>query len=215
MHKIHSHSHEPTTQGIVIHRASLYQKFFGLLLRPSEGRVVELAKVKTGDKVLDAGCGPGTLSIRAKKEAGQNGKVYGIDASPEMIELARQNALKAGQPVDFQLGVIEDFPFADNTFDVVLSRFVIHHLPGDLKRKGFAEMYRVLKPGGYCLVADFDPKTVPLPAIFLKPFFSKIGMLNIDTMKYLPLIEEAGFTGLEGGPTGKKMVSFVRGRKPE
>src|SRR3954467_11420718 len=120
MHGSHSHAAGPETQGLVINHARLYNKVFGFLLGSSEGPVVELAHVKAGDKVLDAGCGPGGLSIRAKAQVGQAGKVYGMDAAPEMIEMARQNAAKAGQQVDFQVGVIEAFPFPDNTFDVVL-----------------------------------------------------------------------------------------------
>lgn len=215
MHHFHSHSHGemPATEGMVIRWATFYNAAFGLILGSSEKRVVELAQIKPGNKVLDAGCGPGSLSIRAKTMSGPTATVYGVDASPEMIELARQKAAKAGQPVNFQVGVIEAFPFEDNTFDVVLNRLVIHHLPGDLKRKGFAEMYRVLKPGGHCLVVDFDPTTLPHSGAFLKPFSKKFPMINIDMRKYLPLMEEAGFSNLEFEHTGRRMLSFIRGQK--
>ena len=61
-------------------------------------------------------------------------------------------------PVEFQIGVIEHLPFPDQTFDVVLSTLMMHHLPAPLNRQGLAEIARVLKPGGRLIIADFKPK---------------------------------------------------------
>ena len=79
-----------------------------------------------------------------------------------MIEYAQKKAKQAGADVVFDIGLVEKLSFPDETFDVVISRLVIHHLPDDLKRKAFAEIFRVLKPGGHFLVADFNPPTNPI-----------------------------------------------------
>jgi ubiquinone/menaquinone biosynthesis C-methylase UbiE len=98
-------------------------------------------------------------------------------------------------------------PFATNTFDVVMSRLVIHHLPGDLKQRGFAEMYRVLKPGGQFIVVDFA-----LPK-WLHPISKMHGMFRINVQTYVKLLEDAGFSDLEVAHTGYPLLAYVRGRK--
>jgi demethylmenaquinone methyltransferase/2-methoxy-6-polyprenyl-1,4-benzoquinol methylase/phosphoethanolamine N-methyltransferase len=212
-HGSHSHSDAtPDTKGSVIHRAGSYNKLSKSMLRASEETITKLAYIKPGDTVLDMGCGPGSLTIRAKMRAGQNGQVYGIDPSPEMIEVARRNAAEAGVAVNFQIGVAEALPFETGTIDVVVSRLVMHHLPGDLKRQAFAEIQRILKPGGYCLIVDFVPPAIPVPG-FVKKMMGGIGvMLEIDIKSYIPLFEGSGFTHIESGPTGHRMLSFVRGQ---
>ncbi len=206
-----SHANPPHTEGNVIHWAGLYRPF-SFWLRVSEKRILELARIEMGDKVLDLGCGPGSLTIRAKKKVGQNGQVYGLDPSPEMIALAQRNAKKVGQAVDFRLGVAEALPFETGTLDVVLSRLVFHHLPGELRRQALTEIRRVLKPGGYCLVVDFEPPVLNLPKFLKKPSTGTHGMMSVDVKAYLPLFEESGFKEIESGPTGHRLLSFVRGR---
>lgn len=208
---VHSSSqvNPPHTQGHVIHWAGLYHFLFSFWTRTSEKRIIELASIATGDKVLDLGCGPGSLTIRAKKKVGQNGQVFGLDPSPEMVALAQRNTKKAGQEVDFRLGVAEALPFETGTLDVVLSRLVFHHLPGELKQQALAEIRRVLKPGGYCLVVDWEPPTHRLTKFLTKPF---AGMQNVNVKAYLPLFEASGFREIESGPTGQRLLSFVRGR---
>jgi demethylmenaquinone methyltransferase/2-methoxy-6-polyprenyl-1,4-benzoquinol methylase/phosphoethanolamine N-methyltransferase len=212
-HGSHSHSGAtPNTEGSVIHWAGFYNKMSNSRLRASEETITKLAYIKPGDTVLDMGCGPGSLTIRAKMRAGQSGQVYGVDPSPEMIEVARRNAAEAGVAVNFQLGVAEALPFETGTMDVVVSRLVMHHLPGDLKQRAFAEIQRVLKPGGYCLVVDFEPPAIPVPG-FVKKMLGGIGvMLEIDIRTYIPLFEGSGFTHIESGPTGHRLLSFVRGQ---
>jgi len=95
---------------------------------------------------------------------------------------------------------------------VVLNRLMLHHLPGDLKQRGLAEMYRVLKPGGLCLVIDFEPPKSPILLHLVENLLSPL-MAKIDVREYVPILVEAGFTGVETGPTRSKYLSFVRGRK--
>jgi len=87
--------------------------------------------------------------------AGPAGETCGIDPAPEMVELARRKAAQAGVTVRFEVGVIEALPYPPDHFDVVLSSLMLHHLPDELKRRGLAEIHRVLKPAGRLLAVDF------------------------------------------------------------
>jgi ubiquinone/menaquinone biosynthesis C-methylase UbiE len=84
--------------------------------------------------------------------------VVGIDPSSEQIARARAKAARRNVPVEFEVGVIEQLAFPDQTFDVVLSTLMMHHLPASLKRQGLVEIARVLKPGGRLVIADFTRK---------------------------------------------------------
>ena len=200
----------PETQGNVIHWARSYDILTGLILRPSEASIGRLAQVKPGDKVLDVGCGSGRLTMAAQKWAGPEGEAVGIDPSPEMIQVARQNAGRAGLGAKFELGVVEALPFPDKTFDVVLNRLMLHHLPDDLKQRGLAEMRRVLKPGGLCLVVDFEPPKSGFLRMVVENHMTP--MAKVDVREYVPLLVKAGFTEVESGPTSSKLLSFVKGR---
>jgi demethylmenaquinone methyltransferase/2-methoxy-6-polyprenyl-1,4-benzoquinol methylase/phosphoethanolamine N-methyltransferase len=149
-----------TTQGRLIHWARWYDPLVAVLSM-GHGRAfrrtsVELAGIRPGERVLDVGCGTGDLTLAATGHAGIQGEVVGIDASPEMIEVARRKAARKGAPARFEVALIERIPFPDSYFDVVLSSLMLHHLPGQLKQVGLVEVHRVLKPGGRLLVVDLQ-----------------------------------------------------------
>ncbi|GJD19989.1 hypothetical protein RIVM261_049450 [Rivularia sp. IAM M-261] len=121
---------------------------------------IELAALQPGERVLDVGCGTGSLSLVAKKQVGTKGQVVGIDASEEMIEIAQPKASQTNLDVTFQLGLIEGIPYPNQTFDVVFSSMMFHHLPGgDFKRQAIEQLYRVLKPSGRLVIVDVEPPT--------------------------------------------------------
>ena len=109
--------------------------------------------------------------------------------------------------------MVENLPFPDASFDVVLNRLMLHHLPGDLKQRGLTEMRRILKPGGICLVVDFEPPKSGLLRMIVENHMTP--MAHVDVREYVPLLEQAGFTGIETGPTSSKLLSYVRGRVPK
>jgi|SRR6266567_1355107 ubiquinone/menaquinone biosynthesis C-methylase UbiE len=121
-------------------------------------RTINLARIQPGEQVLDVGCGTGTLALEVARRVDATGRVVGIDPSPQQIARARSKATRRNVPIEFQIGLIEQLPFPDQAFDVVLSTLMMHHLPASLKRQGLAEIARVLKPGGRLVIADFKRK---------------------------------------------------------
>ena len=131
---------------------------FGGKGRELRQRTVTLAQLQLGDQVLDVGCGTGTLALEVQRRVGSAGCVVGIDPGNEQIARARAKVARHDLPIAFQVGVIEQLAFPDQTFDVVLSTLMMHHLPKSLKVQGLAEIARVLKPGGRLIIADFTRK---------------------------------------------------------
>lgn len=215
MHRTHSApvaGGGPETSGAKLHRASSYDfhtRLMGLGVNGRNSRmIVEMAMIKPGHRVLDVGCGTGNLTFTAERASGS---AYGIDASPEMIDVAREKARRLGSGAVFEVGLIEKLAYPDATFHVVISRLVIHHLPDDLKRKGFSEIYRVLKPGGLFFAADFKPPTNPLLAQVVSALVGH-RMMQSNAWDLPALLTEAGFVEVACGPTRAALLAFVSGR---
>jgi ubiquinone/menaquinone biosynthesis C-methylase UbiE len=175
---------------------------------------VNLAQVKSGDCVLEVGCGTGTLTLAAKRQAGPLGKVFGIDVIPGMIELSQRKATQANEDITFQLGSIGDIPFSENQFEVVMCSFMIFHMSEMVRQKGIVEIYRVLKPHGRLFVLDLALPTQPLPRAIAKMLLG--GMLQHDLHELLPLMQASGFTDIEIAQArfrvlGLSILAFVRG----
>ena len=134
----------------------LYDVFFKLTMREElfKRRLIEQAKIRSGQRVLDLGCGTGTLTIMVKK-AHPDTEVVGLDGDPQVLEIARRKAKEAGAPIKFDEGMAYKLPYPDNSFDRVLSSLVFHHLTTQDKERTLAEIYRVLKPKGELHLADF------------------------------------------------------------
>src|SRR6266568_4459935 len=191
------------TRGFVWNWARRYDLLMGVVTFGREQafrqRIADLARLQPGEIVLDVGCGTGTLAMIARQRVGETGRVSGIDPSRQMIARARRKVERAGLTIDFQIGVIEQLSFPDQSLDVVLSIFMMHHLPDDLKRQGLAEIVRVLKPEGRLLVVDMKG-----PA---GPWKSRIA-------DQPALMKEMGFSQVETGETrfsGFPGLGFVPG----
>src|SRR5688572_8435136 len=125
------------------------------------GNPTATANIREGETVVDLGSGGGLDVFLAAKKVGPTGKAIGIDMTPQMIELAKRNAAKAGvSNVEFHLASIDNLPLPNASVDIILSNCVINLAPD--KNKVFREMARVLKPGGRVAVSDIALKR-PLP----------------------------------------------------
>ena len=157
------------------------------------GNPVVLASLKEGETVLDLGSGPGLDCFLSADKVGKNGKVIGIDMTPEMLEKARANAEKGNYSnVEFRLGEIENMPVADNSVDVVISNCVINLSPD--KESVFRETFRVLKPGGRIMVSDVV-LSKELPDFLKDSVDAYVGCISgaMRRDEYLKTITDAGF----------------------
>ena len=161
------------------------------------GVPTDIAGIKKGDTVLDLGSGAGIDAFIASEEVGEKGEVIGVDFTPEMIQKARENAAKLGYTnVRFVEGDIEHLPVPQRSIDVVISNCVLNLVPD--KEAAFAEMYRVIRPGGHFAVSDIVilgelPDRLHDSAALYAGCVS--GAIARD--EYLALLTKAGFTDVE------------------
>lgn len=175
---------------------------------------LRLANIATGDRVLDVGCGTGVLTCLAADAVGPSGHAAGIDPSVAMIAAARRKAALEGNSAAFRLAAIEELPYADGAFDVVLSSFMLHHLPPEVKRPGLSEVYRVLKDGGRLLAVDMDRPANALWWLVVWPLlFSSSAAPNLrgEVPTYL---HKAGFAPVEVLARNWGLVTFWSAGKP-
>jgi len=117
-------------------------------------RLIEEAQIRPNQRILDLGCGTGTLTIMIKK-AHPDSKVIGLDGDLQVLEIARRKAKETAASIEFDEGMAYQLPYPNAFFDRVLSSMVFHHLSTHDKEKTLAEIYRVLKPDGELHLVDF------------------------------------------------------------
>lgn len=163
--------------------------------------------------MLDVGCGTGTLAIALAMQ--YSCKVWGVDASPEMLEVARA---KVSEGVGLKLGSAEALPFKDGWFERTVSKLAMHLVD---RPRAFTEIHRVLAPGGRFALASFDP--AHFTSYYLNTFFPSI--LAIDSERFAPAdvlvaeLHEAGFADTrtarltqELSLTRAEAIGRIRGR---
>jgi SAM-dependent methyltransferase len=161
------------------------------------GIPTDAAAIQNGETVLDLGSGAGIDAFIAAKHAGPTGEVIGVDFTIEMVQKARDNAARLGYSnVRFVLGDIEDLPLEQESVDLVISNCVLNLVPD--KQAAFAEMYRVLRPGGRFAISDIVtvgdlPDRLRESAVLYAGCVS--GAINRDA--YLSALRQAGFTDVE------------------
>lgn len=161
------------------------------------GLPTDLAGLREGDVVLDLGSGAGLDVFVARSVVGETGRVFGVDMSDSMLARARTNAEKLGfHNVEFLKGEIEDLPVESGGVDVVISNCVLNLVPD--KDRAFAEMYRVIRPGGHFTVSDIVVRG-RLPESIQRSAELYAGCVAgaIPQEEYLGKIQAAGFEGVE------------------
>lgn len=148
--------------------------FLGLRKRLHD-RAFQVAKLTDGLKILDIGCGTADDLIKLKTLYPCS-RLFGIDADPNILKIAANKINKLGLKISLQTTLAEDLPFKTDSFDIVWSSLMIHHLPSDIKQKAFWEVYRILKPKGKFYLIDFSKPNNPLVAklLFLHKYFEHV-----------------------------------------
>jgi arsenite methyltransferase len=178
------------------------------------GNPIASASLKPGEVVVDLGSGGGLDVFLAAQRVGPTGRAIGIDMTQEMIDLARRNAIQAGQGtppanVEFHLATIDDLPLADGVADCVISNCVINLAPD--KRGVFREMARVLKPGGRVAISDIALKKA-LPSEIGQDLLAYVGCIGgaIPIEVYKQGLLDAGFSAVQIVDTGTDLNVYAK-----
>ncbi|HSR20182.1 MAG TPA: arsenite methyltransferase, partial [Anaerolineales bacterium] len=175
------------------------------------GNPIAIASLKQGESVLDLGSGGGLDCFLAARQVGQNGRVIGVDMTPEMIERARENAARLQVAnVEFRQGYLEKLPVDDSSIDVVISNCVINLTPD--KFRVFQEIARVLKPGKRMAISDVVSHG-PVPAALRKNVEAWGACLGgaLEVKEWERGLEQAGFEDIKIEPkdAGGRIVSMM------
>ncbi len=194
------HAHTAHTQGLVMDMGWRYDLMVWALdsfvlrgaIRNLRRTTLDTARLAPGDNALDVGCGTGTLALEAARRVGPQGRVVGIDPGARQVARACAKAAQQHLGATFQVATIEQLPFPDHSFDVVLSTMMMHHLPDPLKQQGLAEIARVIKPAGRLVIVDMKRPEQPGEQ---RQFGA--GALGIQDLP--ELLRQAGFGQVESG----------------
>ena len=185
----------------------LYDPFTWLLGVPRvHRRLVELAGIEPGHRVLEIGCGTGNLALRAQRMH-PDAEVVGIDPDPLALQRARRKADRAGLPVRWDRGKAGELPYADESVDRVLSAFMFHHLDDAEKKSALAEVRRVLRPDGQLHLVDIAGHHHGRAARRMQ----RTEHLRDNAGEGIPnRMREAGLTDVRTGERGRLRTTFYR-----
>lgn len=199
----------------------LYDPVVRLTTRESAFKpaLVAQASLRAGDRVLDLACGTATLTMLAK-QAQPAAEIHGIDGDANILKITASKAQAEGLDLNLQQGLADALPYGDKHFDRAMSSLFFHHLTRSTKSAAFAELFRVLRPGGELHVADWGRASDPL----MRTAFLGIQLLDgfsttADNVNGLlpTLIHKAGFEDVcetQRFSTIFGTMSLYRARRP-
>ncbi len=176
--------------------------------------LLDQADLRPHDRVLDVGCGTGTLGLLIKRLY-PGVEAVGLDPDPKALTRARRKARKAAVAIQFDQGFSDDLPYHDSSFDRVFSSFMFHHLAPEEKEKTLREVRRVLKPGGTLHLVDFTESESDVRGSLVRVPHSSERMKDNSEERILILLRQAGFlraSRLTGGAMlfGQLQVSYFQ-----
>lgn len=175
----------------------LYDSVLRLTMREAriKRRLIAQARIQPGQRVLDLGCGTGTLMVMIKQKV-PDAEVVGVDGDPGVLAIARGKAATAAVTLQFDRGMAVHLPYRDASFDRVMTSLVLHHLTRANKVRALREAYRVLRSGGELHIADFGAPHDPL--MMLVSWIVRWFEQTADNIQgRLPtMLHVAGFTGI-------------------
>ncbi len=199
--KLLSHHHHDDDSGGLITHARGYEVFAGVWFLGQRARIwdrlVALSGARSGDRVLDIGCGTGYFARRIAPAVQPGGSVVGIDPSQPMLDYASEHAPSS---CTFQVAGAEGLPFPDESFDLVVSSLAFHHIPVERRADAVREMFRVLRPGGRVFIADFRPPSGPVLRRVVGAV-TAYAMAHDNSREIEALLRESGFSVIGVGST--------------
>jgi len=165
--------------------------------------------LRPGDRVLDIGCGTGTLAIELKQDF-PGVEVVGLDPDPRALGRAKRKAQRAGIIVEFHQGFADTLPYPSNSFDAVFSSFMFHHLETDVKERTLREVQRVLKPGGRLHLLDFEVRESASGHSHMQLFHSHKRLKDNTETRIVALLSEAGLAAAKKVGSRSAMLGLAR-----
>ncbi len=172
----------------------LYDPLVRLMgIEPTRHRLIEQAEIRPGSRVLEIGCGTGTI-VALVKRLHPEAEVVGLDPDPKGLARAKRKAERASLAIQFDEAFSDAMPYPDGSFDRVLSSFMFHHLSGEVKRKTMSEVRRVLRPGGSLHLVDFAPSEPGARGFLTRIFHPDEALKDNAEDKVIALMSESGFS---------------------
>ncbi len=161
-----------------------------------KGELIDQAGIWAGHRVLDIGCGTGTLAILVKR-LHPEAEVVGLDPDPKALARARRKAEAAGVAIRFDEGFANELPYPDASFDRVFSSLMFHHLEREAKLATLRELRRVIAPGGSLHLLDFGPPRNRLARVLAHVFHGGDELRDNVEGKIPVFMTDAGFEGAD------------------
>jgi ubiquinone/menaquinone biosynthesis C-methylase UbiE len=178
--------------------------------------LIEHANITSGQHILDIGCGTGTLAVQLKQQCA-GVEVVGLDPDPKALHRAKAKATRAGVSVQFDQGFADALPYASNSFDLVLSSLMFHHLEEQTREKTLTEVVRVLKSGGSLHLLDFATSgnghgydSHGIHSHLMNLFHSKDRVEATSDTRIIEMMRNAGFKNAEKLKDSKMLFGLLR-----
>jgi len=215
---LHAHGASQAAAGALIRWPVRYDVLTAAVLagrsRALRRCFVELLEVGPGRRVLDVGCGTGTLALHLAGVVRPSGWVVGVDAAVEMVAAAAARTRRRRRaPAGFAVAAAQRLPFPDGCFDAVLTSLVLHHLPAPDRAGAVAELLRVLRPGGRLVLADFRPPAGRAGRAVARHLLGP-GMAGSNVAAIADLVRHAGAVEVAQLPTPVGWLGAVVARAP-